>query len=274
MRYTIAFILFCSLPVHSQKELAALPESLAESSALILIGDFFYTLNDSGNEPKIYLINKDGEIEHTCHIENAENLDWEAIAYDGRHLYIGDIGNNGNDRRNLKVYVVNKDSVTMNPSAPARKVEFEYEGQDIFPPSKEQRYFDAEAMVWRNDSLFILTKNRTSPFDGISKVYHVPIVYSEKVTAEYLYDLKLNPTNWMEESITDAHLCGEDLFVLTYAKIYWFQWKGSSFQVEEIYDFDSYTQKEGLTLDKKFFYLTDENESIISGGNKLYKMRR
>lgn len=274
MRYFFILILLCSFHVQSQKELAPLPESLAESSALILIGDYFFTLNDSGNEPKIYLIDEKGQIQHVCVIEKAENYDWEALAYDGTYLYIGDIGNNKNDRKNLSIYVVNKDSVAANRSVSARKVDFEYEDQEGFPPPKERQYYDAEAMVWRNDSLFIFTKNRTSPFDGISKVYHVPIKYSNKQKANYLYDLNLNPTNWMEESITDAHLCGDDLFVLTYAKIYWLRWSGSSFQVEETYEFDNYTQKEGLTLDKKFFYMTDENESFISGGNKLYKLRR
>lgn len=274
MRILILVTVIVSFGVYGQKDIASLPGELAESSALILIGDYFYTLNDSGNQPTIYLFDKNGQIQHTCQIENAENYDWEAMAYDGTHLYIGDIGNNDNDRKNLRIYIVNKDSVTLNASAQARKVEFFYEGQNAFPPEKKQRYFDAEAMVWKNDSLFIFTKNRTNPFDGISRVYYIPLFAEKKGAAKYLYNLELNPTNWMEESITDAYLCREYLFILTYAKIYCYQWKGSSFQREKKYEFDNYTQKEGLTGDRRFFYMTDEDESIISGGNKLYKLRR
>ena len=274
MKHVFWVLLFSFNYLWSQKEIANLPTELAESSALILIGEQFYTLNDSGNEPIVYILGMNGEIQHECLISNTENYDWETITYDGTNLFIGDIGNNNNNRKNLRVLKVNKDSVLMNSSVRAQVVNFSYQGQSEFPPSKGQLYFDAEAMVSKNDSLFIFTKNRTEPFDGISRVYYIPWSTTKKVSARYLYDLKLNPTNCMEESITDAHLCDDNLFILTYAKVYWFVWAGSNFSLQETYDFDNYTQKEGLSLDKKFFYLTDEDESIMSGGNHLYKLKR
>lgn len=274
MKHIFWLFLFSINSLWSQKEIANLPNELAESSALIFIGEQFYTLNDSGNQPIVYILGMNGEIQHECLISNTENFDWEAMAYDGSDLFIGDIGNNNNNRKNLRILKVNKDSVRLNSSVKAQIINFSYQGQNEYPPSKSQLYFDAEAMVSKNDSLFIFTKNRTEPFDGISRVYYIPLTTNEKVEARYLYDLKLNPTNWMEESITDAHLCDDNLFILTYAKIYWFVWAGSDFSLQESYDFNNYTQKEGLSLDKKFFYLTDEDESIISGGNHLYKLKR
>lgn len=274
MKY-LAFIsiLLCS-GAFGQRTMASLPKELSETSALLYIDDEFYTINDSGNKAVIYIFNEKGEIIHSSQVLNSENYDWEALTYDGENIYIGDIGNNNNDRRNLRVYVVVKDSVRKNETVQANEIRFYYEGQRSFPPIEEKRYFDAEALIYKNDSLFIFTKNRTAPFDGISRVYHVPTDITTKVEAQYLYDLKLNPTNWMEESITDAYSCEEYLFVLTYAKIYSFKWKGSNFVLDKRYDFNGYTQKEGLSLDKKFFYMTDEDESIITGGNKLYKLRR
>lgn len=274
MKYLISALFFLSFGVHCQKPIADLPGELAETSALLLIGDLFYSLNDSGNESILYLLDKEGAIQHRCTIKNAENYDWEALAYDGTHLYIGDIGNNKNNRQNLRIYKVNKDSVKSKSSTTAEIVNFQYEGQSAFPPAKKERYFDAEALVCKNDSLFIFTKNRTEPFDGVSCVYYVPMSSKDKVEAKHLYDLNLKPTNWMEESITDAHLCGEDLFILTYAKVYWYSWHNDDFELEKTYNFKGFTQKEGLTLDKKFFYLTDEDESITAGGNHLYKLRR
>lgn len=274
MKYLVSALFFLSFGLHCQKPLADLPKELEETSALLLIGDLFYSLNDSGNEPILYLLDKKGTIQHRCTIKQAENYDWEALAYDGTHLYIGDIGNNNNDRKNLRIYKVNKDSVKTQSSVKAETIYFQYEDQNAFPPAKKERYFDAESLVCKNDSLFVFTKNRTEPFDGVSRVYYVPVSSKENVEAEYLYDLKLKPTNWMEESITDAHLCGEDLFILTYAKVYWYNWNNDEFELQETYNFKGFSQKEGLTLDKKYFYLTDEDESITAGGNHLYKLRR
>tara|TARA_B100000508_G_scaffold141097_1_gene146986 strand:+ start:79545 stop:80369 length:825 start_codon:yes stop_codon:yes gene_type:complete len=273
MRIICLIILFPTALI-CQKPLADLSSDLAETSALILIGDEFYTINDSGNKPVIYLFDKKGQIIHECIVGNAENYDWEALAYDGQYIYIGDIGNNNNDRKNLKIYRVNKDSVRNSDRVLAESMSFNYEGQNAFPPEKQHLYFDAESLVCNNDSLFIFTKNRTEPFDGVSRVYSFRWKKDQSVEAKYLYDLNLNPTNWMEESITDAHLCGEDLFIMTYAKVYWFKWKGNSFQKEKTYLFKGFTQKEGLTLDKKHFYITDENESLLGSGNKLYKLKR
>lgn len=274
MKYLLFIYLLLTMTLQAQKPIASLPKQLAETSALILIDEEFYTLNDSGNEAKIFIFNRKGEILHECIILNVENHDWEALAFNGSELYIGDIGNNNNNRKNLGVYKVNKDEVRSRKEVEATVIQFEYENQLNFPPEENALYFDAEAMVVRNDSLFIFTKNRTVPFDGISQVHYVEENAEGKLTTKYLYDLELKPTNWMEESITDAHLCENSLFILTYSKVYWYNWVGREFSLEKVYDFDSFTQKEGLTLDSRFFYITDEDESIISGGNHLYKLRR
>lgn len=271
---SISFMLF-ALPLAGQQKMTALPPALKETSALVLTDDLFLTINDSGNEPVIYVFDKEGTITHECRIANVTNHDWEALVYDGKeHLYIGDIGNNNNKRKNLKVYKVNKDSVLKKQTARAVTINFRYSDQNAFPPEKSQRYYDAEAMVCQGDSLYIFTKNRTEPFDGVSKVYALGIHPGKDHVAQHLYNLQLEPTHWMEESITDAHLCSDGLFILTYGKVYWYKWNDQDFELKKSYPFDSYTQKEGLTLDKKFFYLTDEDESIMTGGNYLYKLKR
>ncbi len=276
MKLLLLICCFNALCLQAQRPIASLPTQLAETSALLLIEEEFYSLNDSGNTPALFVFNKEGEILHECVIKNAENYDWEALAYDGTSLYIGDIGNNDNNRQNLRVYKVNRAEIRSKKEVNCKVLNFKYEDQTSYPPDKSALYFDAEALVYRNDSLFILTKNRTEPFDGVSRVYYLPSIENAegKVEAIHLYDLQLNATNWMEESITDAYLCNDKLYVLTYSKIYSFIWNGSEFNEKKVYEFDSFTQKEGLTLDKKHFYLTDEDESIISGGNHLYKLKR
>jgi hypothetical protein len=269
----IVFLLF-TINGHSQKKIASLPPALVESSALIKYKCSFLTLNDSGNKAKIFVFNNKGKIKHSCVINNATNIDWEALAYDGEtFLYIGDIGNNENKRKDLVIYKVKMKDVLEKNSVEAVKISFSYPEQNRFPPNQPALYYDAEALIVKDNQLMIFTKNRTVPFDGISKVYTLP---TKAGTYEaYLNDdLKLLPTNWKEESITDATYFEGELFILTYSKIYKLVWENGNWIQKKEYLHDSWTQKEGIAVDKKFIYLTDENESGIFTGNYLYKLKK
>lgn len=269
----ILFLLF-TIQSHSQNKIATLPPAMVESSALIKYKCSFLTINDSGNKEKIYVFNKKGKIKHSCVLRDAENVDWEAMAFDGEeYLYIGDIGNNENNRKDLVIYKVKMVDVLLNESAAAEKIYFNYPEQNKFPPQKTELYYDAEGLIVKNNQLIIFTKNRTVPFDGVSKVYTLPTepgTYEAKIQD----DLKLPPTHWREESITDAAYFDGELFILTYAKVYKLVWENDSWVQKKEYLHDSWTQKEGIAVDKKFIYLTDENASGIFTGNHLYKLRK
>lgn len=274
-RFSILIIFFLfACNGHSQNKVAPLPPALVESSALIKHKCSFLTLNDSGNKAKIFVFNKRGKIKHSCTIENATNIDWEAMAFDGEEfLYIGDIGNNENKRQDLVIYKVRMEDVLKNENAKAEKITFNYPQQTKFPPSDPGLYYDAEALIIKDGQLLIFTKNRTVPFDGISKVYTLP-TKAGTYDASIQDDLKLPSTNWKEESITDATYYDGELFILTYAKVYKLVWENDSWVQKKEYLHDSWTQKEGIAVDKKFIYLTDENESGIFTGNYLYKLRK
>lgn len=269
----IIFFLF-TVQGHSQNKVAALPPALVESSALIKYKCSFLSLNDSGNKAKIFVFNKKGKIKHSCVIRGISNIDWEALAYDGgEFLYIGDIGNNENKRQDLVIYKVKIEDVLKNESADAEKIYFNYPEQTAFPPKESGLYYDAESIIIKDNQLMIFTKNRTVPFDGISKVYTLP-TKAGTYEASLQNELKLPPSNWREESITDATFYEGELFILTYAKVYKLVWENDSWVQKKEYLHDSWTQKEGIAVDKKFIYLTDENESGIFTGNYLYKLRK
>lgn len=274
-RLIIFFVfLFSNGIIHSQEKVATLPKPLVETSALIKHKCSFLTINDSGNKEEIYVFKNNGEIKHSTVISNATNVDWEAMAYDGEtYLYIGDIGNNANKRKDLVIYKVKMEDVIKNDSVEAEKIIFNYPEQKQFPPLAPQLYYDAEGLIIKDNQLIIFTKNRTVPFDGISKVYTLP---TEPGTyqAKLQNDLKLPPTNWREESITDATYFDGELFILTYAKVYQLVWENSSWVQKKEYKHDSWTQKEGITVDDKFIYLTDENASGFFTGNYLYKLKK
>ncbi|HLV42710.1 MAG TPA: hypothetical protein VKY37_10550 [Brumimicrobium sp.] len=269
-------LLFLQFPLYglTQEKLALLPPQLVESSALIKHKSNFITINDSGNKPELYVFNQKGDVIHTCYIKNAQNIDWEALAYDGQtYLYIGDIGNNNNKRKDLSIYKVKLEDALDKDTINAQKISFSYPEQYLFPPYKSNLYYDAEALIVKDNQLLIFTKNRTVPFDGISKVYALP-TESGEYQASLQKDLKLLPTNWREESITDATYYNGELYILTYSKIYMFIYENDNWVQKKEYLHDSWTQKEGIAVDKRYIYLTDENPTGIFSHNYLYKLKK
>src|SRR5690554_1864971 len=273
-RWIILFVILFPILGLTQKRVAPLPKELLESSALVKYKCNFITLNDSGNEPELYVFNKKGEITHICFIKNVKNIDWEALAYDGQeYLYIGDIGNNENKRQDLAIHKVKLVDVLVKDTVNVETILFSYPEQYLFPPYQSELYYDAEALIVKEGKLYIFTKNRTVPFDGISKVYSLPTVPGE-YQAKIQEDLNLLATTWREESITDAAYFMDELYILTYSKIYMFKMENGSWVQQKEYLHDSWTQKEGIAVDKKYIYITDENPTSIFSNNYLYRLKK
>lgn len=275
VRITLLLFTFCSWFAFSQEKIAQLPDELHESSALVKYKDVFISLNDSGNENALYVFNEKGIFLNKCVIENATNVDWEALSYDGDStLFIGDIGNNDNRRKDQTIYSVSIRKVISDSLTEADSIRFNYPDQENFPPEEQNLYYDAETLIFRNDSLFVLTKNRTVPFDGIIKVYGLstdPGTQSPKIYP----DIHLEASSWIEDSATDGTLFGNRLFLMTYSKVYVFEWDGKAFKkLDKVFHFDFFTQKEGIAVDDKFIYITEENEEKLSDAAFLYRIQR
>ncbi len=155
---------------------ALLPEELNESSGLF-IGEngHLWTINDSGNAPVLYRIDEQGNIKQCLRVSNAQNIDWEDLANDYKgYMYIADIGNNKNKRKELTIYKVKQTKTLQDSLISAEKITFYYENQKQFPPPKHRRIFDAESLIAYSDSLFIFTKNRSKPYNQYTYVYAIP----------------------------------------------------------------------------------------------------
>lgn len=271
--FIILISVFLSIVGFAQEKIAQLPPELYESSSLIKYENSFLSINDSDNEPIIFVFDKKGKITHTCFIKNIINWDWEALAYDGEEfLYIGNIGNNTNSRKDLIVYKVKMNEILEKDTIDnAIIISFSYPEQKLFPPEKDQFYYDAEALIVRNDSLLIFTKNRTKPYDGISKVYRLPTSGGQH-EAQLISEIHLEPSSWLETSITDATLFENKYYFLTYSKIYIFTYEDGEWKKEKEYQHDSVSQKEGIATDGKYIYMTDEYKEMF-GGNYLYQLK-
>jgi hypothetical protein len=156
----------------SQKfeKVATLPVELNETSGLeVLPNGWLLSHNDSGDEPWIYILSKDGKLIRKVYIQGIRYIDWEDVSYDADEdvLYIGDVGNNANNRRNLEVGKVTDFFMDMRDTMQAVSRVLRYENQKEFPPSADDRHFDVEAMAYYKDYLYFFSKNRTSPYDGM-----------------------------------------------------------------------------------------------------------
>ena len=80
--------------------------------------------------------------------------------------YIGDFGNNYNARKDSFIYEIVHPE--MEGYEYTEKITFTYSNQKAFPTPLNQQNFDCEVMVWYADSIYLFTKNRTTPFDGWS----------------------------------------------------------------------------------------------------------
>ena len=137
-----------------------LPNVIRESSGLIKVDNRLWTLNDSGGKPILYQINeRNGQIAKQLKITNAYNRDWEDIAYDDNYVYIGDIGNNRGNRKDLKVYKIPRASLRTAKSARAEVIYFNYSDQKEFKSKPQKNNYDCEAMVAHNGKIYLFSKN-------------------------------------------------------------------------------------------------------------------
>jgi hypothetical protein len=249
-----------------------LDKKISESSGVVTATDStFYTINDSGNKSILYEVNKQGTIKREIKIES-KNLDWEDLAKDEEgNVYIGDIGNNVNSRKDLRILKLSKEdlsSATIKPEV----FNFKYEDQTQFPPERHQLYYDCEALIIKNNKALMLTKNRTDPFDGVALIYELPLDGSSK-KAQLLSRLNLCKDGWYPCSITSADFDSKSntLYLLTYTSVIRmknFNFKTPSESKQETIIVNKIEQFEAICIGKNgHLILTSEAHRFLGGGN-------
>jgi hypothetical protein len=142
------------------------PETLKENSGMTEYSDLLWNINDGDNEAAIYGFSAGDFLVHRkVMIRSAVNTDWEDISQDDLHLYIGDFGNNMGDRRDLRIYILNKsDLLPSTDTIPvAGMISYSYEDQTDFTPAATNPTpstpWDCEAFVVMDDSVILFTKD-------------------------------------------------------------------------------------------------------------------
>ncbi len=135
---------------------------LAETSGIMNHNNNYWTHVDN-TDNAIYRIdtNSNSVLQHVV-IQNAFNQDWEDISSDNNFIYVGDIGNNGGNRTNLRFYKINKSNILPNTTSVfAGSIRYSYSDQVVFNNSNGS-YYDCEAFIVLNDSIHMFTKGWTT----------------------------------------------------------------------------------------------------------------
>lgn len=241
-------------------------------------GNSFWVMADNNSPSELY------EIDSTCNIlrilvvQGVTKRDWEDLASDLKgNLYIGDFGNNNNNRKDQKIFILkNVEQLTVDSITP-EVIDIAYANQTDFPPTAPFRNFDMEAMVWAHDSLHLFSKNRTDPFSGFTYQYSFPAVAGSYML-QPVDSFKTGAGPMLFYWVTGAaYLKDPDLLVLLSHDRFWLfdQFEGTQFfkgRSREIV-LPNYTQKEGVCIaTARSIYFTDEYNSTLRMGRRLYQL--
>ena len=248
-------------------EITKISKEIDETSALEIINGNFLTLNDSGDDPLLYVFDKNGEILSKNLISGAQNRDWESLASDENFVYIGDIGNNRGNRKDLKIYITDLEFNLID------SIDFNYNNQSKFKKKKKNKY-DAEALVSFNDSLIIFSKNRKKLTTELYFLPKKPGQYSIKPRDSYDVDALITGGDY-NSKLDLLALVG---YSYSIKKQYLFLFKKFSHNKTKDSIFKKYdipvtnAQIEAIKIiNEKSFWVTSENEG--GGYPKLIKVR-
>ena len=271
--FLVVFTLFaCQQESDSLTTLYALPNKLKEVSGIIYSPEtnLLWTLEDRGNPNAIYGIDSNGKIEKTITIENTENIDWEDITKDTEgNLYIGDFGNNDNERTDLSIYKIDKNALTAESTNPVYKVSFSYPEQKDFPPKKSEMFYDVEGFFEFKNNFYLFTKNRSKGFDGTAFLYKIPNTpgfHQAVLMGEFKTCGEYNNC-----AITSATISPDatKVALLTHDKLFMFEnFQGDDFLngTKTVLELNHFSQKEAACFtDNERLFIADERTKSVGG---------
>ena len=250
----------------------SLSKKIDETSGLEIIDGQFITHNDSGDEAKLYYLDKKGVIVHERNLHGAKNNDWEDITKDEEYLYVANMGNNLDNRKNLSIFKVPID--TSNDQLEV--IEFNYPEQIKFITLEKSSQYDAEGLIAIDENLIIFTKNKLKK---ITEIYSLP-----KTAGKYEAK-KIGSLN-TQSIITGADYDSKTKLLALTGSL---SFKGDEYYILKIEDFDlqsnkvykinmyeipiGKTQVEAIKIiDSNTFWITSEDEASSTSA-RLMKIK-
>lgn len=266
----------CSSTTKKDKLLFSFPKGVKEVSGIktIINSNLIWTIQDSGNPDEIYGIDQKGAISQTISVSNAENIDWEDITSDNEgNLYIGDFGNNDNDRKDLAIYKIDNKNIDKSEVEAAYKISFSYPEQTDFPPKKKELFYDCEGFFEMNNHFYLFTKNRSKGFDGTTFLYKIP---NTPGNHQAVLLGKFKTCNEYNTCVITSAAISQDqkkVVILSHDSVWLFEnFTDDNFLsgTKTALQLDDYSQKEAVCFkDNNTLYIADEKTKKIGG--KLYE---
>lgn len=247
------------------KKVITIPPQIHEASGMVYMNGF-WLINDSGNPSILYRINDDNTLDSI--IIDIPNVDWEALALDeDSNLYIGDFGNNLNNRKDLKILKVsNLDADSITPEI----IPISFGDQKAFPPKKND--FDCESMIFIGDYIYLFSKNRSG-----SKITRYYSFHKDSSGLNLQPKGEIRTNGWITDATIDVsnntlYLLSDSAFYIVEKFIGTGNYSSNEHLMER-------TQKEGICLGPERngsrLYISDEafekqNPYQLIRGNFIY----
>ena len=227
-----------------------------ESSGMEADSDGFWTHNDSGGTPLLAKFSTKGDFIDSLYYPEINNVDWEDITRDNKgNWYVGEIGNNLNKRKDLKIYKIGNNSI--------QTIHFRWEDQQEYPPPANNLNFDCEAFFWHDNKLYLFSKNRGT---GPVRAYVLSDEPGEQI-AKVIDEIELPRM----VTSADVNESGSEFSLLCYGVIYTFDFSNKLKPFEHpkrAHRFSRGGQSEGIAY-------TSESELLISNeGGKIFRLSK
>lgn len=270
----------CQSTTDKIEVLTTLPKMIKEASAAEISSaapDLVWTIEDQKNDNILFGFTKNGELKKEIRINNVKNNDWEDLTSDEKgNIYIGDFGNNDNERQNLAIYKINASDLAKDQADASEIVEFYYPEQTEFPAKKKDRIYDSESFFIFNNQFYLFTKNRSSKFDGTTVLYRVDNKPGARLPAKKISSF-VTCDNFNHCAVTSAAISPDKtkVAILTSDKVWIFtDFKGDDFfsGKSQMIELEHFTQKEGLTFESNDSLLITD-EAAKKGESFLYRLK-
>ncbi|MEZ5070399.1 MAG: hypothetical protein R2751_05390 [Bacteroidales bacterium] len=156
----------------------------------MLAGDTLWTHNDSGGAPSLFGLDPEtGNVLQICPVDGARNRDWEALAADDHHVYVGDLGNNAGVRDTVEILILRRPE----PGDPEPCFQWEGSIQVIHSKPLETNgkgwsNRDCEALLAWEDSLYLFSKDWVHRTTDVYVLPATPGTYVAEAARSYRID--------------------------------------------------------------------------------------